>query len=215
MSIESGLIGKKLAMTQVFNPNGTLVGVTALEVGPCVVIQKKTVEKDGYTALQIGFEDKKESRANRPENGHFSKAGVSPKKILKEFRVTEEIAAKYEVGQSIGIDAFEIGDIIDVTGTSIGKGFAGVFKKFNFHGGKATHGVHECYRHGGSLGQNMTPGRVMKGKKMAGHHGNKKVTIQNVEVVRVFPQDNIIFVKGPLPGSKNSYLTVKPAIKKS
>jgi large subunit ribosomal protein L3 len=215
MTIESGLIGKKLAMTQVFNPNGALVGVTALEVGPCVVVQKKTKEKDGYVALQLGFEDKKESRATRPETGHFAKAGVSPKKVLKEFRVTEEIAAKYEVGQTLGVDAIAVGDVIDVTGTSIGKGFAGVFKRYGFHGGKASHGVHECYRHGGSLGQNMTPGHVVKGKKMAGHHGNKKVTVQNVEVVRVFPQDNIIFVKGPLPGAKNSYLTVLPAIKKS
>ena len=129
--------------------------------------------------------------------------------------MADDIAEKYEVGQTMGVDSIEIGDVVDVTGTSIGKGFAGVFKKFNFHGGKASHGVHECYRHGGSLGQNMTPGRVMKGKKMAGHHGSKTVTVQNVEVVRVFPQDNIIFVKGPLPGGKNSYITLKPAVKKS
>jgi len=213
MTIESGLIGKKLGMTQVFNANGILIGVTALEVGPCVVVQKKTKEKDGYTALQLGFEEKKESRATRPETGHFAKAGVPPQKILKEFRVSEEIAEKYEPGQAIGAEVLAIGDIVDISGNSIGKGFAGVFKRYGFHGGKASHGVHEVYRHGGSLGQNMTPGRVMKGKKMAGHHGNKKVTVQNVEVVRVFAEDNIIFVKGPIPGSKNSYLTVRPAVK--
>jgi large subunit ribosomal protein L3 len=215
MTIERGLIGKKLGMTQVFNFNGTLVGVTAIEVGPCVVVQKKTKEKDGYTALQLGFGEKKESRATRPETGHFAKAGVAPQKVLREFRVSEEVVGKYEVGQTIDLENLAIGDVVDISGNSIGKGFAGVFKRYGFHGGKASHGVHEVYRHGGSLGQNMTPGRVMKGKKMAGHQGNKKITIQNVEVVRIFPEDNIIFVKGPIPGAKNSYLTVSPAIKKS
>ncbi len=215
MSIETGLLGKKLGMTQVFNPNGFLVGVTAIEVGPCVVVQKKTVEKDGYTALQLGFDDKKESRATRPERGHFNKAGTAPKRMLKEFRVSEEVAAKYEVGQTIGVDVLMTGDFVDVTGTSIGKGFSGVVKKYGFHGGKATHGVHECYRHGGSLGQNMTPARVMKGKKMAGQLGNKKITVQNVEVMRIFPEDNLVFVRGPIPGGKNSYLILNAAIKKS
>lgn len=215
MSTETGLLGKKLGMTQVFDPNGFLMGVTAIEVGPCVVVQKRTMEKDGYVALQLGFDDKKESRASRPELGHFNKAGTAPKRLLKELRVSEEIAAKYEVGQTIGVDVLASGELIDVTGTSIGKGFAGVFKRYGFHGGKSTHGVHECFRHGGSLGQNMTPARVMKGKKMAGHQGNKKVTVQNVEIVRVFPQDNLIFVKGPIPGGRNSYLILNAAIKKS
>ncbi len=215
MGITGGLIGKKLGMTQVFNPNGFLVGVTAVEVGPCVVVQKKTKEVDGYTAIQLGFEDKKESRAVRPELGHFNKAGVSPKKVLKEFRMSEEDAAKFEVGQTVGLDELIMGDVVDISGISIGKGFTGVMKRHHFRGAKDTHGVHECFRHGGSLGQNMTPGHVIKGKKMAGHQGNKKITIQNVEIMRVFAQDNIVFVKGPIPGAKNSYLTIRAAVKNS
>ena len=215
MTITGGLIGKKLGMTQVFNPNGQLIGVTAIEVGPCTVVQKRTAENDGYTAIQLGFEEKKESRASRPEVGHFNKAGTSPKKMLKEFRLSDEAAAGFEVGQAIGLDDVEVGEFIDVTGTSLGKGFAGVMKRYGFRGAKATHGVHEAYRHGGSLGQNMTPGRVYKGKKMAGHQGNKKITVQNIEIVRVFAADNLIFVKGPIPGSKNSFVTLRPAIKKS
>ncbi|MCP4676639.1 MAG: 50S ribosomal protein L3 [Deltaproteobacteria bacterium] len=215
MSAVSGLLGKKLGMTQVFNPNGTLSGVTAIEVGPCVVVQKRTQEKDGYTALQLGFDNKPERKVSRPETGHFAKAGCEPKRFLKEFRVSEETANEFEVGQAIGADTLAVGDKIDVTGTSQGKGFAGVMKKYGYHGAKATHGVHEAFRHGGSLGQNMTPGRVMKGKRMAGHHGDKRITIQNVEVVRVFSEDNLIFVKGPVPGSKNSFLTIKSAVKKS
>lgn len=215
MSVTVGLIGKKLGMTQVFNPNGHLICVTAVEVGPCVVVQKKTQATDGYTALQLGFDDKKESRVNRPELGHFGKAGVTPKKVLKEFRVSEETAAQFEVGQIIALEDVKEGDVIDISGISIGKGFTGVMKRHHFHGAKDTHGVHECFRHGGSLGQNMTPGHVIKGKKMAGHHGNKKVTVQNIEVVRVFAADNIIFVKGPIPGSKNSCLTIQAAVKKS
>jgi large subunit ribosomal protein L3 len=211
MSIDSGLLGKKLGMTQVFNPNGFLVGVTAIEVGPCVV----TVEKDGYIALQLGFGDKKETKATRPELGHVAKAKTAPKRILKEFRVSQEVADKYEVGQAIGLADLAVGDFLDVSGTSMGKGFTGVMKRYGFHGGKATHGVHEAYRHGGSLGQNMTPARVMKGKKMAGQQGNKKITVQNVEVIRVFPEDNLIFVRGPIPGGKNTYLSLKAAVKKS
>jgi large subunit ribosomal protein L3 len=215
MSIDTGLLGKKLGMTQVFNPNGFVVGVTAIEVGPCVVTQKKTEERDGYTALQLGFGDKKETKAKRPELGHVAKAKTTPKRLLKEFRCSKEVADKYEVGQTLDVGDIAVGDVIDISGTSIGKGFSGVVKRYGFHGGKSTHGVHECYRHGGSLGQNMTPGRVMKGKKMAGQQGNKKVTMQNVEVVRVFPDDNLIFVKGPVPGGKNTFLSIKPAVKKS
>jgi large subunit ribosomal protein L3 len=202
-------------MTQVFNPNGTLTGVTALEVGPCVVVQKRTPEKDGYSALQLGFDDKPERKAKRPEMGHVAKAECPPKRMLREFRVSEEVAAEHEVGAVIKADLIKVGDRIDISGLSKGKGFAGVMKRYGFHGAKATHGVHECFRHGGSLGQNMTPGRVMKGKKMAGHQGNKKITVQNVEVMRVFPEDNLIFVKGPVPGGVSTYLTIRPAVKKS
>ncbi len=210
-----GILGKKLGMTQVFNPNGTLTGVTAIEVGPCVVVQKRTPEKDGYTAVQLGFDEKPERKANRPEVGHCNKAGTTPKRVLKEFRVSAETAEQFEVGQVLGADALTVGDFVDVTGLSLGKGFSGVMKRHGYHGAKATHGVHECFRHGGSLGQNMTPGRVMKGKKMAGQQGNKKVTVQNVEVLRVFPNDNLVFIKGPLPGGPSTIFTISPAIKKT
>ncbi len=215
MSAECGLLGKKLGMTQVFNPNGQLVGVTALEVGPCVVVTKRTLEKDGYTAVQLGFDDKPERKVKRPEMGQFAKAGVTPKRVLKEFRLSEQAADQLEVGQSLGADTLKVGDFVDMTGLSRGKGFTGVMKRYGYHGAKATHGVHEAFRHGGSLGQNMTPGRVFKGKRMAGHQGNKRITVQSVEVMRVFPDDNIVFVKGPVPGGRNSVLSIKPAVKKS
>ncbi len=215
MSAVCGLIGKKIGMTQVFNPNGQLVGVTALEVGPCVVVTKRTAEKDGYTAVQLGFDDKPERKVRRPEMGHFAKAGVPAKRVLKEFRVSEQAAETLEIGQSLGVDNLQVGDFVDMTGLSRGKGFTGVMKRYGYRGAKATHGVHEAFRHGGSLGQNMTPGRVFKGKKMAGHQGNKRVTVQNIEVMRVFPDDNIVFVKGPIPGGRNSVLSIQPAVKKS
>ncbi|MCP4599923.1 MAG: 50S ribosomal protein L3 [Proteobacteria bacterium] len=215
MTTTFGLLGKKKGMTQVFNPDGTLIGVTAVEVGPCVVVQKRTREKDGYTALQLGFDDKPERKTNRSEMGHFSKAKCPPKRVLKEFKIPKETEDQFELGQVIGAGALSVGDIVDVTGLSQGKGFAGVMKRYGYRGAKATHGVHECFRHGGSLGQNMTPGRVMKGKKMAGHQGNKKVTVQNVEVMRVFPDDNIIFFKGPIPGGPSTILSICPAVKKS
>ncbi len=210
-----GFVGKKVGMTQVFNPTGTLVGVTAVEVGPCVVVQKKTVEKDGYTALQLGFDEKPERKATRPEIGHFSKAGTTPKRVLREFRITPEEAEQYEVGQTLDLGTLTVGDKIDVTAKSKGLGFTGVMKRYGFRGGKATHGVHECYRHGGSLGQNMTPGRVMKGKKMAGHKGDKKITVQNVEVIRVFKEDNLVFLRGPIPGGVSSIITIRPVAKKA
>ena len=214
MTHQLGLLGKKIGMTQVFNPDGSLVGVTAIEVGPCVVTQKRTVEKDGYNALQLSFDDKPERKASRPELGHFAKSGTTPKRFLKEFRVSEVEVSEYQLGQVVGADSLSVGDVVDMTGLSKGKGFTGVMKRYGYHGAKATHGVHEAFRHGGSLGQNMTPGRVIKGKKMAGHHGNKSITVQNLEVVRVFPKDNLIFVKGPIPGSRNTYVSITAAVKK-
>jgi len=214
MSAAIALLGKKIGMTQVFDPDGSRVGVTAVEVGPCVVVQKKTIEQDGYVALQIGFDDKPERKVKAPEQGHFGKAGVPAKRHLKEVRVSEEVAAQFEVGQQVGADAFTPGEFVDVTGYSKGKGFAGVMKRYGYRGAKATHGVHEAFRHGGSLGQCMTPGRVMKGKRMAGHQGNKQITVQNVQVMRVLADDNMLFLKGPVPGSRNSLLSVRPAVKK-
>lgn len=213
MSFDTGILGKKIGMTQVFNPSGELVGVTAIEVGPCVVVAKRTVEKDGYVALQVGFDEKPERKAKRPELGHFNKAGVAPMRHLREFRLPQEVADRYEVGQQLDVTALEMGMKIDVSSKTKGLGFTGVMKRYGFRGAKATHGVHEVFRHGGSLGQNMTPGRVMKGKKMAGHKGNKKITVQNVEIIRVFAADNLIFVRGPIPGGKNNLVTIRPAVK--
>lgn len=213
MNTSCGLLGRKLGMTQVFEPDGSRMCVTAIEVGPCTVVQKRNMEKDGYIALQLGFEEKKESRVNRPELGHFKKVSLTPKKVLREFRVTQEIADSYEVGQEVNIGLFSNGDIIDIKGTSKGKGFAGVMKTYGFHGGKASHGVHEVYRHGGALGMHQTPGRVLKGKKMAGQHSAKAVTVKGMKIVRMFSGDNLIFVKGAVPGSRNSLVQIRPAVK--
>lgn len=213
MNTACGLLGKKLGMTQVFNADGSKSSVTAIEVGPCTVVQKRTMEKDGYVALQLGYVEKKEHRVNRPEMGHFKKADVTPKRYLREFRVTQEIADGYEVGQDVSIDLFNDGDVVDIKGTSKGKGFAGVVKTYGFRGGRATHGVHEAYRHGGALGMCMTPGRVLKGKKMAGHHSCKTVTLQGMKIIRKFTADNLIFVNGPIPGSRNSLVQIRPTFK--
>lgn len=214
MTAICGVLGKKLGMTQILNTNGAFVGVTAIDTGSCVVVKKRTKDKDGYTALQLGLEDKPERKTNRPDMGYFAKAGVPIKRHLKEIRVSEDVANQFEPGQAMKVDMFAPGDIVDVTSTSKGKGFTGVMKRHGFKGAKASHGVHEYFRHGGSLGTNMTPGRVMKGRKMPGHHGDKQVTIQNVEVLRVMPEDNLIFIKGPIPGGINTVLAIHPSTKK-
>lgn len=213
MNTACGLLGKKLGMTQVFEADGSKTPVTAIEVGPCTVVQKRTMEKDGYVALQLGYVDKKEHRVNRPEMGHFKKADVTPKQYLREFRVSQEVADTYQVGQEISIGLFSNGDVVDIKGTSKGKGYAGVVKTYGFRGGRSTHGVHEAYRHGGSLGMCQTPGRVLKGHKMAGHHSHKQVTLQGMKIVRMFAGDNILFIKGTVPGSRNSLVQIRPAIK--
>ena len=213
MNKACGLLGKKLGMTQVFEADGSRTSVTAIELGPCTVVQKRTMEKDGYVALQLGYQEKKEHRVNRPEMGHFKKANVSPKQYLREFRVSQEVADAYEIGQEIDINLFSNGDKIDIKGTSKGKGYAGVVKTYGLRGGRSTHGVHEAYRHGGSIGMCQTPGRVLKGHKMAGHHSHKAVTQQGMKIIRLFAGDNLIFVKGPVPGSRNSLIQVRPAIK--
>jgi large subunit ribosomal protein L3 len=189
--------------------------VTVVATGPCVVLRKFTLDKDGYSAIQLGFDDKRASRTTRPEMGKFAKADTDPKRFVREIRLAPELADKFEVGQAIKVDeVFAAGDIIDVTGTSKGKGFQGVIKKYNFRGGKATHGVHEAYRHGGSIGMRLTPGRVVKGKKMAGQMGNYRVTTQNIKVVSVRPDDNLMLIHGGIPGSKNGYVVMKYANKK-
>jgi large subunit ribosomal protein L3 len=211
-----GLIGKKLGMTQIFGENGSAIPVTVVKTGPCFVVQKKTTESDGYNALQVGFEEiTKASRANKPRTGHFKKAELPPMAKLKEFRVDAEEISSYEKGSEIPIDFFTPGDFVDVTGVSIGKGFAGVMKRHNFAGQPGGHGTHEFFRHGGSIGNNTTPGRTLKGRKMAGQMGNKKVTVQSLKVIEVRGDTNVVMIEGAVPGPKNGYVLLKKAVKKS
>jgi large subunit ribosomal protein L3 len=210
-----GILGKKLGMTQIFHEDGSIVPVTVIQAGPCYVVQKKTAEKEGYNAVQLGFgEKKKANRVNKPLTGHFKKANIPPMSFLKEFRLNTEECGANEVGSQISVEMFEIGEFVDVTGTSKGKGFAGVMKRHGFAGAPATHGSHEYFRHGGSIGQNMTPGRTMKGKKMPGHMGNIRVTIQSLKVVDVRSDNNILMIEGAIPGPNNGYVLVKKAVKK-
>lgn len=209
--MKKGLVGKKLGMTQLFDQNGNVVPVTVVEVGPCVVTQKKTMEKDGYEAVQVGFGDLKVSRVNKPMKGHFAKGDVAPKRVLREFRL--EDCAALNVGDVLKADIFAEGDRIDVTGQSKGKGYAGVIKRWNFARLKMSHGTGPVARHGGSMGACSSPSRVWKGKKMAGHLGAERVTVQNLDVVKVDAENNIIAVKGAIPGPKGGIVLVRSAVK--
>ena len=203
--MQKGIVGKKLGMTQLFDANGNVVPVTVIEAGPCVISQKKTIENDGYEAVQIGFGDLKASKVNKPMKGHFAKGDVAPKKGLREFRF-EDVSAM-NVGDIIKADVFAEGDSVDVRGTSKGKGYAGVVKRWNFGRLKESHGTGPVHRHGGSLGV-IDPARVFKGKKMAGHLGNERVTVQNLSVVKVDAEKNIIAVKGAVPGPKGGIVVL-------
>lgn len=202
-----GLIGKKIGMTQIFGDEGTVFPVTIVEAGPCVVTQIKTDKQDGYSAVQLGFGERKEKHTNKPMKGLFSKANLSPKKVLSEF---EPISGfDYKVGQEFGASIFKKGDKVNVTGTSKGKGFTGVIKRHGFSGGPATHGQREYFRSPGSIGQGSDPSRVFKGMKMAGHAGVQKVTVKNLEIVKVDSEKNQLFIKGAVPGVNNSYVLIK------
>lgn len=209
--MNKGIVGKKLGMTQLFDEKGNVVPVTVIEAGPCMVCQKKTVENDGYEAVQIGFGDMKASKVNKPMKGHFAKNDVAPKKVLREFRF-DDISA-VNVGDVIKADVFAEGDKVDVRGTSKGKGYAGVIKRWNFARLKMSHGTGPVARHGGSLGACSTPSRVMKGKKMAGHLGAERVTVQNLDVVKVDAENNIIAVKGAVPGPKGGIVVLFDSVK--
>ncbi|MBQ6884615.1 MAG: 50S ribosomal protein L3 [Clostridia bacterium] len=208
--MKKAIIGKKLGMTQLFDANGNVVPVTVIEAGPCVVSQKKTTENDGYEAVQIGFGDLKASKVNKPMKGHFAKGDVAPKKVLREFRFEDTSAVN--VGDIIKADVFAEGDAVDVRGTSKGKGYAGVIKRWNFSRLKESHGTGPVHRHGGSLGV-IDPARVFKGKKMAGHLGNERVTVQNLSVVKVDAEKNIIAVKGAVPGPKGGIVVLFDSVK--
>lgn len=205
-----GILGKKLGMTQVFTPEGLVVPVTVIQAGPCVVLQKKDSENDGYEAIQVGFEDKKEKRANKPEIGHAKKANTTPKRYVQEFRGVQ--LSDYEVGQELKADLFAEGEFVDVTGTSKGKGFQGVIKRHNQSRGPMSHGS-RYHRGPGSMGS-IAANRVFKGKNLPGHMGHETVTLQNLQVIKVDAERNVILVKGSIPGLKNSYVKVQSAVKK-
>jgi large subunit ribosomal protein L3 len=216
MALRMGLLGKKLGMTQVFGPDGERVPVTAIATGPCVVIAKRTPEKDKYSAIQIGFEEKKPQLTNRPLTAYFAKANVKPQKVVREIRLPDAEVEKYEVGQVIrAADVFEKGLAVDVVGRSKGKGYQGVMKRHHIGGSRVTHGTHEFFRHGGSIGCRLTPGRVHKGKRMSGHMGDERITLQNLEVFDVLPEENIVLVRGNVPGGRNGYVLVQKAVKKT
>ena len=205
--MQKALIGKKIGMTQIFDEKGNVVPVTVVEAGPCVVSMKKTVESDGYTAVQLGFGDMKAHKVTKPMQGHFKKADVAPKKVLKEFRFDDCDA--YSVGDVLKADIFEAGMKVDVTGTSKGKGYAGVIKRWNFGRLKETHGSGPVARHGGSMGACSSPSRVWKGKKMAGHLGAEKVTVKNLTLVKIDAENNLIAIKGAIPGANGGYVVIR------
>lgn len=211
--MKKGIIGKKIGMTQIFDETGKVIPVSVIEAGPCVVVQKKTAENDGYEAVQLGFGDATAKSLKKPLAGHFKKADVALKKTLKEFRL-EDISG-LNVGDIIKADLFAAGDIVDVCGTSKGKGFAGTIKRWNNHRLKETHGTGPVHRHAGSMGACSTPSRIFKGKGMPGHLGAERVTIQNLEVVKVDAENNLIAVKGAIPGSKNGIVTICNSVKKA
>lgn len=205
-----GILGKKIGMTQIFNADGTVYPVTVIETGPCVILQKKEIENDGYEAIQIGYSDKKKQRQIKPELGHAQKANTTPKKYIKEIRGIS--IADYETGQELLVNIFSEGDYVDVTGTSKGKGFQGVIKRHNQSVGPMSHGS-RYHRGPGSMGS-IQANRVPKGKKLPGHMGNSKITLQNLLVVKIDADKNVMVVKGSIPGPKNSYVTIRSALKK-
>ncbi len=209
--MKKGLIGKKIGMTQIFDEAGNVIPVTVVEAGPCTVTQIKTVENDGYQAVQVGFGDVKVSRVNKPMKGHFDKADVAPKKALKEFRL--ESIDGIEVGNILKADTFEVGEIVDVKGTSKGHGTAGAIKRWNFSRLRMTHGTGPNHRHAGSLGACSSPSRVFKGKKMAGHYGHETVTVQNLKIAKVDAENNLIAIKGAIPGPKGGIVVIADAVK--
>lgn len=209
--MQKGLIGKKIGMTQIFDDNGNVIPVTVVEAGPCTVVQKKTVENDGYEAVQVGFGEVKISRVNKPQAGHFKKADVAPKKVLKEFRLADTSALN--VGDILKADVFAEGDKVDVVGTSKGKGYQGVIKRFGQHRLRESHGTGPVARHAGSNGSTSTPSRVFKGKRLPGHMGAVRVTVQNLSVVKVDAENNLIAIKGAIPGPKGSVVTIHDSVK--
>ena len=201
-----GLIGKKIGMTQVYNEEGTMIPVTIVEAGPCTVIQVKSINNDGYESVQVGFGERKAKHVNKPLNGQFKKSGVQPKKVLMEFNIVPGF--NYEQGQEFNVSLFKEGDHVHISGISKGAGFAGVIKRHNFQRQPETHGQTEYLRHPGSIGQASSPSRVFKGMRMAGHKGNKRVTVKNLEIVKVDIENNMLVIKGAVPGANNNIVAI-------
>ena len=209
--MKKGIIGKKIGMTQIFDEKGNVIPVTVIQAGPCVVVQKKTTEKDGYEAVQLGFSEIKEDKVNKPLKGHFGKANVAYKRYLKEFRL--EDCAALNVGDIVKADAFEAGERVDVTGMTKGRGFSGVIKRWGCHRLRMSHGTGPVHRQVGSMGANSDPSRVMKNKKMAGQYGNEKVTTLNLDVVKVDKEKNLLAIKGAVPGSRGGIVYIRNTVK--
>lgn len=203
-----GLIGRKIGMSQIFAEDGTLVPVTVIQTGPCTVVQKKTQQKDGYTALQLGFGLRKPKRVTKPVLGHCKASGAEPFVVLREFRTNE--SDQYEVGSQITADQiFQSGQRVDVTGRTKGRGYAGVMKRHSFGGFPKSHGTHEYFRHGGAIGNRSYPGKIFKGKRMAGQYGNDRTTTQNLQVVAIRPEENLVLIRGSVPGSRGGIVIVR------
>lgn len=214
MNQSPGLLGRKIGMTQYFDDDGTVVAVTIVQAGPNTVLTVKNGETDGYSALQLGFEDQKAHRVNKPETGHFAKSGSTPKKFVREIRLEDSAIAGFTAGQELNsADVFTTGEKVDVTGTSKGTGFTGVMKKYNFAGFIRSHGTHEFFRHGGSIGTRLTPGHVAKGTKMPSQGGNAQVTIQSLTLARVDAEKNLLYIKGGVPGPNGGFVVVRKAVK--
>ena len=209
--MKKGIIGKKIGMTQIFDEKGNVIPVTVIQAGPCVVVQKKTTEKDGYEAVQLGFAEMKEDKVTKPLKGHFGKANVAYKRYLKEFRL--EDCAALNVGDIVKADAFEAGERVDVTGMTKGRGFSGVIKRWGAHRLRMSHGTGPVHRQVGSMGANSDPSRVMKNKKMAGQYGNEKVTTLNLDVVKVDKEKNLLAIKGAVPGSRGGIVYIRNTVK--
>ena len=213
MNSNPGVIGRKVGMTQVLDADGTVIPCTVVR-SDAIVVAKRTEDKDGYNAIIAGIDERKEKHTSKPLAGFYKKAGVDAKRELRELRCTAEYAAAQEVGSSLKLDGiFDEGQFVDVQATSKGKGFAGVMKRYNFRGAIRTHGVHEFFRHGGSIGTRLTPGMVLKGKKMPGHMGARRVTVQNLHVARVDPERNLVYVRGGVPGPNGALVSVRKAVK--
>jgi large subunit ribosomal protein L3 len=215
MNTQPGVIGRKLGCTQIFEPDGSVTRVTVIEAGPLVVVGKRTQEKDGYTALVLGLDERKEKHTSKPLAGYFKKANTTPKRTLRELRCEAEFAGKWEVGQTLKLDEiFQPGQLVDTRGTTRGRGFTGVMRRWNFAGaGSDSHGTHEYRRHGGSIGTNMTPGRTLPNVKMGGQYGNETVSILNIKVARVDAEKHLLMLEGGVPGTTNGLVLVRTAVK--